>query len=321
MRLVSKEVRAISQQVPPPWPVLRFRPGRQLVTCVAFSPDNLNLAAAAKKLYIWDRREGVRRTIGTHPCVALAYTCDGRWLITADSIRNELLIWNVPEFSLQQRLEFRTQEDPGTTHISVSPDNVHFATWGYDSVIRLWKISSESIVQQQDLELQTGLTGYDTVTFGPSREDLAYAVDKHTIRIQALNNSQQYTDVEAAHRITLIRYTPNGKQLLIGFGNGTIRLYGVTSRSWSSTNVLLEKDQYVTCVAFSSNNKVAVGCGPKIFVYSYETIDDLCLLTTIRGHRDRVESVVFGSDNRTLVSGGDKSVIYWDIYNTKRFGY
>jgi WD40 repeat protein len=304
---VSKEVHAISRQVLPPWPGAgrRIRQGRQLVTCVALSPDDTMLAVAAKEIHVWNQRCGKVKTIGTpRTTLALAFSPNGKWLLSA-GIDDCITIWNLPEYSLHQRLE-RCDE---ITHITVSPDNTHLASWGYDGLIRVWKIISDDDSVRQVGE--TDLKGYDTVTLGNSG-DLAWAVDKHTIRIQKVNDSQQFTDLHVAHRITLVRYIPNGIWLLVGFGNGTIHFYNVVDHSWSSRSVLVEKDCYVTCVSFSSE-KLAIGCGAKIFIYSYQAGDDLCLLRTLKGHRDRVESVSFASNGRNLVSGGDKSIIFWNV--------
>jgi WD40 repeat protein len=272
---------------------------------------------AAKHLQLWDSRHGNQTKCHMSKYIrgimALTFSPGGTRLITVST--DTVTIWKVPDLTVQHCIQLSDDGTGGGTHIAASPDTTRLAIWGYDGAIRIWKFSCNDSILQLEQSLTTGVTGYDTVAFGRSGEEIAWAMDKHTVRIQPLLNAtpqEQYTDLRLNHRITLLRYTPDGTWLFIGCGNGTIQVYNAGNLSWSRhRDVLLEKDCYVTCMDFSMKNQVAVGCGRNVFVYSYnQTRDNLELSTTLKGHRDRVESVSFHSDGQGLVSGGDRSIIF-----------
>ena len=124
------------------------------------------------------------------------------------------------------------------------------------------------------------------------------------------------TDLQVQHRITLLQFMPNCTILLVGFGNGTLQFYNTQTHIWFSITTMVEKNHYITCAAFSTT-RMAVGCGSKIYIYEDvfdQQEEELEKMQTLKGHKDRIESLAFTSKNgQSLVSGGDKSTIFWNV--------
>ncbi|KAF9471000.1 hypothetical protein BDN70DRAFT_939263, partial [Pholiota conissans] len=142
--------------------------------------------------------------------------------------------------------------------------------------------------------------------------------------------------ITTASPVNTIALSSNGKYLVSGLDDGTVRVWDASTVAFSSDNkrivsgsadrtvrvwdastgeelkVLQGHGNYVRSVAFSSDNKQIVsGSDDKtVRVWDASTGEELKVL---EGHGDYVRSVAFSSDNMWIVSGSDdKMVRVWD---------
>jgi WD40 repeat protein len=111
--------------------------------------------------------------------------------------------------------------------------------------------------------------------------------------------------------VAAITYSPDGRWLAAGFGDGTIRLWDTaTGLERVIHNKLLGA---ILSLAFSPDSKkLASGnFNNNIGIWNVETGQELA---TLKGHVNRVKSVAFSPDGSKLASGShDETVKLWDV--------
>src|SRR5262249_22044968 len=112
--------------------------------------------------------------------------------------------------------------------------------------------------------------------------------------------------------VTSVAFTPNGRVLTSGDREGTLKLWdGATGKVLDTLRI---NPKGITCLAWSSDGKLAVGSGElfspgAILVWDATTQRS----QTLRGHTGAVSSVAFSRDGKRLASGGgDGTVRLWD---------
>lgn len=110
---------------------------------------------------------------------------------------------------------------------------------------------------------------------------------------------------------TCAMFSPNGKLLVSGCDDGSIRAWDTIS--WEMLYVMSEHKQKVTSIAVNSDNTV-IASGSwdgTIRLWSVQTGEKLY---TLEGHSDGVTSVSFSKFGDQLFSGSlDRSIMKWDV--------
>lgn len=152
---------------------------RQIVFCLAFSPDSSLLAAgtAGPEIQIWSLKQGKEnaRLRGHENSVqSLAFTADGKFLFSAaddETIR----MWELASGSVVKTL---TGHAGAVKSIVLSPDGGTLASAGSDASIRLWDAK-----QGVELRRLAGHAGeVRSVAFSPSGQLLFSAGRDRTLR-------------------------------------------------------------------------------------------------------------------------------------------
>ncbi|MCA2689583.1 MULTISPECIES: WD40 repeat domain-containing protein, partial [unclassified Microcystis] len=110
--------------------------------------------------------------------------------------------------------------------------------------------------------------------------------------------------------VTSVNFSPDGKTLVSGSGDKTIKLWNV--ETGQEIRTLKGHDSVVSSVNFSPDGKTLVSSGDNtIKLWNVKTGQEI---RTLKGHDSVVSSVNFSPDGKTLVSGSwDNTIKLWNV--------
>ena len=265
---------------------------------LTFSPDGRRLAGGGtsgeqvhvavwtvpdgRLLHRWDWPKGR----DPHSTVeALAFTPDGRRLAAAVFRQSIANVWDLP--TGQQIAHLAHNQ---VYALSFSPDGQTLATAGWDSIIRFWNTDTGNL--RREVKPADRIKGDDLQGAGP-------AVPPPPPRR------------EGDLRMFSVCYAPAGGLIATMHLDGLVRI-------WQADEMLLRKQFQIGGwgygrLRFSPDGLWLAG---GVRDGSVEIWDPLSAerVWNVGRHQNDVDSVSFGRDARTLVSGGDDGLCYvWDL--------
>ena len=196
--------------------------------------------------------------------------------------------------------------------LSYSPDGSTLASSGFDSTIKLWKVSNGTLLRT--LSEHTGF-GVTSVDFSPDGTVLASGGIDGTLKLWRVSNgqvirSQFMYQLEGSNLpVSAVAFAPDGNTLASGGGIGTVILWNVSDGTKLHT---LSGNYFSSSVAFSPDGQtLAHGSGD--YTVKLWNVSSGTLIRSLRGHNSWIYSVSFDSDGGMLVSGsGDGTVKLWN---------
>jgi len=195
------------------------------VTCLAFSPDGLLLAAGHDDdfagdygISLWDRGLGTRmRTLGGHQAAVtdLAFSRDGRLLASASRDRT-VRLWAVGSGENVRTFSEHPWEVAG---VCLAADGSALVTGSYRTV-SIWDLAGGDLLQS--LEGPTGTI--TSLALSPDDQRIAAACDDKTLSLW--DTESGHLSVEAhAGAVRVVSFSPDGLLLATGGEDRLVRLW------------------------------------------------------------------------------------------------
>jgi WD40 repeat protein/serine/threonine protein kinase len=299
-------------------------------------------------LKLWDAQTGEEIAAvkaSESPIMALAFSPDGKSLITG-GIDGVGRIWNVPQLTVAQTLKSHISQIRGAAYsplgnlvatgaldpsvrlwnptdgslareitqgvaevacVAFSPDEKLLAV-GYHNPY------SASIFAVETGKLVATLEGHTssilTVAFNPAGTRLITSGYDATIRCWDVGTWQELRAMTGVNRngVTSIRYSPDGKTIAAGIGDGRVDFYDAESGFFQKT--LTCDDQGAATLSFSHDGKrlAIAGSGQAVRIW------DLITQTEIDHPAVPILCFAASPDGRWLALGkSDGSVDMWDV--------
>ena len=123
-----------------------------------------------------------------------------------------------------------------------------------------------------------------------------------------------------ADRVHTVDFSPDGKILVSGSYDGTVRLWDVASHHQIG-RPLIGHDREIYSVAFSSDDKTLASAGDDGTVRLWDVATHRQIGSPLNGHHGEVNSVAFSPDGNTLASAGDDGTVQlWDVATHRPIG-
>jgi len=218
-----------------------------------FSPDGKYVVSSAvnNMLIMFDALSGKKiKTFSGHTdfVSSAVFTPDGKSIISGSNDKT-IRIWDV---SSGKELQKFTVQNTGIKNICVSPNGQYIVSCGFDNGerrthMKLWNISTGKEILEY-----TGYSAESSAIFSPdSKFVLSWggrAAAAWLINKEVYNRNFVHTDT-----INSVRFSPDGKKIVMGSSDGTIRLCDFASQK--ELSVLKGHTAAVTSVAFSPDGK------------------------------------------------------------------
>ncbi len=195
---------------------------RAQIKTVSFSSGGQMFATAGWHLKLWDihtLRE-IKTIRHSKWIYAVAFSVDGKFLAIGDT-DGQIVVQNL--HNQQEVIQFRGDANL-ITSLEFSSDNQLLASAGYNGSVKLWKTSNWELVGT----LPTSSTVTD-LSFSPDSSKIV-SVDYEDVKLWSLHNGENIATLRGhVGWVYAAAFSPEGTSLISGGGDGTLRLWDVSS--------------------------------------------------------------------------------------------
>jgi hypothetical protein len=298
-----------------------------------------------------ERKSGPLHTLpGEKPVTALAYTTDGRNLVSG-GWDEKLTLWDPTREAVIRRFEGHVG---AIWCVVVLPDGTRALSGGDDATLRLWDLGVERPIREfkgHEKEIYSvallpdgrsamsasldakmklwDLAGTQPVrTFPCDAKVLAVAVtpDGRVALAAAKDTLQAWSIADGAKlqsfsghqgEVNAVAVTPDGRHVVSGADDGTVRLWELSTgqrlHTFEGADGHVGK---VFAVAVSSNSRTALSGGADQTARLWDLVDRK-LIAKLEGHAAAVEAVAIAPDGRAAATGSrDRTIRIWDLTGT-----
>jgi WD40 repeat protein len=325
---------AAAQDRPDVFPRKDLRGHRGAVEHVAFHPNGKLLISAGSegRIKLWNlettrlvreifpRSKTVDAETGVRPrrrrIEWLAFTPDGKAIGEAaveGSFDTTLRLWN-PEDGEQLRL--LAENESNLRCLAFTPDGKLVASnardpekWGQKIVLR--DPENGKVVA----ELRADRLAATLLAFSPDGKTLASAGARKIQIWDVATREVKHTISGHKKAIQSICFSPNGRYLVSGSTDDTIRVWNVEPGTLDRE--IEAKQDGVLAVAYSPSGKTIASGGADKTIKLWKPWSGT-MRVRLWGHLDKVLCLAFSPDGKTLASGSrDSTILLWDIDEPK----
>jgi WD40 repeat protein len=299
-----------------------LRGHRNMIRCLAFSPDGKTLGSGAgephfrsgpprepfpSEVKLWDltgetpkERASLKGlSLEIH---AVVFSPDGRLVAAGDG--QDVRVWEAGSGELVADLEASCSM---ISAIAFSPDGASLAASGLYPSISVWDTGTWS----PQYELVGRIA--NRLAYAPDGSTLAAGLSDGTVALWDVAGSRVRMVLQG-HRqpVKSLAISPDGKRLAAGGVDGTIRLWDPATGK-RRASLFFGHAGEVTSLAFSPDGKLLASGGKDATVRLWNSASNRQIIA-LMGHRYEVAGVAFSPDGATLASAGhDGTLRFWDV--------
>jgi WD40 repeat protein len=296
------------------------------ISCLAFSPDGKTIVSGSDlvtrkgpaEVKLWNVADGSQVaswTDHTGDVAALAFH-PTRPLLATGGADPGFRIWDLTE---RKQVVFRQTQTPVTT-LAFTASGGELLTGSVGRTILAW--DSEAWREQARFIGHTGqITGLFLLSGKLEAPILSVAADR-SVRTWSMSTASVRGTRFAGHEswVTSLVLTPDGKKLISGSWDGTVRVWDVDTGK--ADPILESHKSKIYSVAVSRDGKRAASGGGNGEVYLWD-LESNAELAHLEGHDEEseVNGIAFTPDGKRVVTAAsDGDIRIWDAANGKDLG-
>lgn len=196
--------------------------------------------------------------------------------------------------------------------LDYSPDGSQIAVGGGEGIARVWEVTSEFLVRQQ----QAHESWLFDLVHHPNQKILATAGGDNLIKLWNMSEETWTVRELKGHTDDLhgIAFTPDGERLVSGSDDTTVRLWNLETLKHE---LLGKHDKQVTDIAMSPSDDLAASSSRDgtIRLWDLKSGQSAGIL---KGHSADVLAIAFSPDGKSLASASyDQTITIWDCGSLK----
>jgi hypothetical protein len=284
-----------------------------VVRCLAFGASVGLLASAGDEpgIRLWQAPAGASVRViptGAHPVARLAFSPDGRLLVSAGASDRFLTLWEPEAGERLRRLRGHTA---GVFGVAFSPDSRWLASGGSDQTVRLWTLPSG---ESRTLTGRSGAGHTGTVrsvAFSPDGRWLASGGSDQTVRLWSLPGGAEVRVLRPpADTVTCVAFSPQRPLLAAAAGTG---VYLWDPATGAAAGTLTAHSGLIYSAAFHPRWEVLASAGADAVVRLWDLRNGQ-QLQRLAAHEAAITDVKFSPDGSLLASAGaDHTVRLWEV--------
>ncbi len=288
---------------------------RGSVNCVGFSPDGQRIVSGGddQTIKVWEFDTGqLAFTLSGHQkgVLDVRYSPTGKCIVSG-SRDGSAIVWDAE--TGKQQFELQGHDDD-VQCLSFSPHGEHVITGSRDKTVRVWNVDTGRTV----LTLKGHTDAVWAVSFSPDGTRIvsgSYEGRGNPGELKIWNAVSGQELLGQNSDGLCLAFSPYGKRLLSGGGDGTIKIWDASQKQDSHT--FKGHRNGIHSVRFSPDGKriASAGRDDTIRIWDADTGAEKLIL---EGHSRDVLCVDFSPDGKRIVSAaGDDTIRVWDT-NTGR---
>ena len=300
---------------------------KSAVFTLSFNPDGTHLLSGSQDgtIRLWD--VGIRRPLIGHigAVSSVAVSPDGHRIASAGA-DGTVRMWDADNGRpIGKPL---VDSDKPLSSVAFSPDGQRLATAGADGTVRMWDADTGTLV---GAPINPGQGPLTSVAFSPDGRRLAIGGGDTSIAVSSDHDGTvRLWDVEMGRPIgepwkhgelvNSVAFSPDGKRIVSG-GNesgytGSVRLWDANTGQLIAADPIGEA-QRIVCSAVTYQPRRAPRRGRRCRRLHSEFWMPARLDRVgepLKGHEDRVVSLAYSPDSRTIASASrDETIRLWDV--------
>jgi len=268
---------------------------------------------------------------GHHEVSSVAFSPDGRHIISGGNIKNSLKLWDI---ATGREIRTFIGDTDAIYSVAFSPDGRYVLSGSANHAIKLWDVTTG-----KEIRALTGHTKEMQSTWAGEKDALIISLAFSPDGLYVLSGSSDKTlklwDVATGREIrtftghtgmvSSVAFSPDGRYALSGSWDSTLTLWDISTGNVIRRNISTGKEirtfkghtDRVNSVAFSPDGShiISAARDNSIRLWDVATGRGIRIFT---GHRGDISSIAFSNDVKSFISGGsDGTIRRWDIKTGK----
>lgn len=295
-------------------------PGYDFFAPMIFSPNGKILAFGTNVKLRDFETDKILVTLAQHSYDALSvdFSADGRFLASFAGYGSySIKLWGLKSGEPFKSFKLKPySKNPA----AFSPDSKYIASVDDEFKVELWDVEKGT---ERDL-ISSAQRNYSSVRFSPDGKTLAYigvfGTSVEIVNIQRDYESKKlpadsFVDSSDSLRLISVAFSPNGRKLISGSSDNTIKMWDVNSTRLIKT--IPGHTGEVYSAVFSPNGQIIASGGKDKTIRLWNAISGRPV-RTLKGHTGEVMSIDFSPGGKILASASfDRTVKLWDAATGK----